>query len=132
MVRMYVSKILPFHSVSIQDPFIFLSISVLSQCRISVCFESVLYLLRVRDTCTVRKLLHEAVYDFYSLLKSVHAGQQFVCGRKKDSDSLTTLIWIVLALASHTSLDHKLCLRAFLLLFLQLDSVVVLFARSWL
>ena len=113
------------HSYSFQSPF-----------EVSAEFPSVLnpfYICYVFEIHVhVCKLLHEAVYDFYSLLKSVHAGQQFVCGRKKDSDSLTTLIWTVLALVSHASLNHTLCLRAFLLLFLQLDSVVVLFARSWL
>ena len=32
-------------------------------------------------------LLHVVVYYFYSLLKSAHAGQQFACSRKKDSES---------------------------------------------
>ena len=67
----------------------------------------------------------EAVYDFYSILKSVHVRQQFTCSRKKDSDSVTALIWIVLAIVSHASLNRTLSLRAFLL-------VVVLFVRSWL
>ena len=91
-------------SYSFQSPF-----------EVCALFLSISNLLYIRD-----KLLHVAVYDFYSLLKSVHAGQQFVCGRKRDSDSLTALIWTVLTLASHASLDHKLCLRAFLLLFLRL------------
>ena len=45
-----------------------------------------------------------AVDDTYSLLKSTHAGQHFTCCRKKGSNSLTTPIRIVLALASHASL----------------------------
>ena len=30
-----------------------------------------------------KQLLHVAVYDFYGLLKGVHAGQQFACSRRK-------------------------------------------------
>ena len=60
------------------------------------------------------------MYYFYSLLKSAHAGQQFACGGKNDSDSLTAPISIVLTLASHASFNHTLCLRAFLLLFFRL------------
>ena len=56
-------------------------------------------------------LLHVEVYDFYNLLKSVHAGQQFACGSKKDSNNLTGPIRIVLVLTSHASLKHILCLR---------------------
>ena len=36
-------------SLSVHDPFVFLSISVQSPCAFFVCFESVLYLFRVRD-----------------------------------------------------------------------------------
>ena len=100
------------HSLSIHDPFVFLSISVQSPCAFSVHFKSVLYSFYVCN-----QLLHMAIYDCYSLLKSAHAGQQFACSRKKDSDSLTAPIWIVLASASHASLNHTLCLCDFLLLF---------------
>ena len=108
-------------SLSVQNPFIFLSNSVRSLYTFSVLFESISYSLHVRD-----QLLHVAVYDFYSLFKSMHAGQQFTCGRKNDSNSLTALIRIVLALASHASLNHTHCLRAFCSC--SFDSVVVLFA----
>ena len=70
------------HLYSIQSPFTF-----------SVHFESGYFVVHVRDCMW-------AVYDFYSLLKSVHAGQQFACGRKKDSDILTTPTRIVLVLTS--------------------------------
>ena len=65
-------------SLSVKNPFVFLSTFVRSPCTFSVRFESVSYSLH---------LLHMAVYDFYSLLKSAHVGQQFACGKKKDSDS---------------------------------------------
>ena len=74
--------------------------------------------------------LHVTVYDFYSSLKSTHAGQHFACSRKKDSDSLTAPILTVLALVSHASLNHTLCLRAFFAPVLL--TVVVLFTWSWL
>ena len=32
-------------------------------------------------------LFQVVVYEFHSLLKSVHAGQQFACSRKKDNES---------------------------------------------
>ena len=65
------------------------------------------------------QLLHMAVLGFYSLLKNGFSGKQFVCGSKKDSDSLTAVIWIVLELVSHTSLNYTFCLRiCFLLQFL--------------
>ena len=53
----------------------------------------------------------------YSLLKSGRVSQQFAFGRKKDSDSLTAVIRIILVLTSHTSLNHTLCLRSFQLSF---------------
>ena len=59
-------------------------------------------------------------FDFYSLLKGVHARQQSTCGSKNDSDSLNAAIPIVLVLTSHTSLNQTLCLHALLLLFFQL------------
>ena len=55
--------------------------------------------------------LHMAVYDFYSLLKSAHACQLFTCSKKKESDSFTASIKIVLVLASYASLNYTLCLR---------------------
>ena len=54
-----------------------------------------------------------SVYDFYSLSKSMYAGQQFACSRKKESDSLAAVRRIILALMSHASLNHTLCIHAF-------------------
>ena len=105
----------PFRSVSfhdflsVHDPFIFLLISVQNMCALFVGFGSVLF------SCS---RLHMALHDYYTLLKSVHASQQFACGRKKDGDSLTTPIRIFLSLASHVSLKHTFCLHAYLLLFI--------------
>ena len=65
-------------SLSVQKPFIFFSTSVRSPYAFSVSFELVSFLFH---------LLHVVVYGFYRLLKSVHAGQKFACGRKKDSES---------------------------------------------
>ena len=67
------------------------------------------------------------VYDFYSLLKSAHAGQQFACGTKKDSKSYRPdmYIIIVLALASHASLNHTLSFSS-----CYSDFDVVLFGKS--
>ena len=67
-----------FSSLVICYPFVFLSTSVQNPCAISVLYESVFIFI---------PSFHVAVYDFYSLLKSVHVGQQFPCGRKKDSES---------------------------------------------
>ena len=41
-----------------------------------------------------------------NLLKSVHVGQQFACGGKKDSDTLTAPIQIVLYYVHATELFH--------------------------
>ena len=43
-----------------------------------------------------------------------------MCGKKKDNNSLTAPIQIVLALASDATLNHTLYLRAFLLVFFRL------------
>ena len=66
-------------------------------------------------------ILHVAVHYFYCLVKSMYAGQQFACGRKKD---IGRKIAIVLALASHVSLDHTLFNVFFLLFFLLSRSTV--------
>ena len=92
--------------------------SAQSPFAVGVYFRSVSNPFYIRSMSAIN--LYVAVYDFYSLLKSAHAGQQFVCGRKNDSDNLATLIPIVLALASNVSLNHTLCLHAFLLLFFRL------------
>ena len=106
------------HSLPVHELFKFLSISVRSPCTFQIRF---IFVMRLQSAFACGSL-------FYSLLKRAHAGQQFACGRKKATDSLTALIWIVLALASHASLYHTLCLRAFSLLFFR--SVVVLLAKS--
>ena len=54
------------------------------------------------------QLLHVAVYEFYTSLKSVHAGKQFACSRKKNSDSVTAVIRSLSAHV-HASLNHTLC-----------------------
>ena len=64
-------------------------------------------------------ILHVVVYDFYILLNSVHAGQQFVCGRKKDSESYRSDTDSLNACFT-TLLNHTLCLCAFLLLYFRL------------
>ena len=103
-------------SLSVHNPFVFISTSVRSPCAFSVRFESVSYLFR---------LLHVAVYTFYGLLKSVHAGHQFMCGRKKDSESYRSDTDSLSAHVTNFAQSHFFCSCSF-------DSDVVLLARSWL
>ena len=49
-----------------------------------------------------------AVYDFYNLLKSTHAGQQFTCGRKKDSESYCSDTDSLSARVTHFAQSHTL------------------------
>ena len=79
----------PFCFRSLVVRYLFMICSYSFQYLFEVCalFLSISNLLYIRD-----QLLHEAVYNFYSLLKNVHAGQQFVCGRKRDSDSLSACV----------------------------------------
>ena len=63
-------------SLSVKNPLVFLSTFIRSPCIFPSCFKYASYSFH---------LLHVAVYYFYSLLKSAHAGQQFACGRKKDA-----------------------------------------------
>ena len=63
-------------SLSDKNPLVFLSTFIRSPCTF----------LSVSNTLHIRSM-HVVVYYFYSLLKSAHAGQQFACSRKKDSES---------------------------------------------
>ena len=60
--------------------------------------------------------LHMAVYGVYE----VHMQGSSSCAVRRKIASLTAQLWIGLMLTSHASLNHTLCLHAFLLLFLQI------------
>ena len=98
---MVCAKNFPFRSV----PFCFRSLVVCYPFKIrSYSFQS-LFEVRAHFPSVLNPfhihLLHVAVYDFYSLLKSVRAHQQLTCGRKKEQ-ILPFPIPIVLAPKSHT------------------------------
>ena len=85
-----------FHSLVVPCPFMIRSYSFQPPFEVCAHFLSISNPFYIRSVFAIS--LNVTVYDFYSLLKSVHAGQQFSCGRKKDSDSLTAPIQIVLML----------------------------------
>ena len=84
-----------FRSWFVRYPFMIRLYFVQSPFKDHTHFPSVLNLFYIRSMFVI-ELLHVALNDFYR----VHAGQQFVCGKNKDNNSLTAPIQIVLALAS--------------------------------
>ena len=115
-----------FGKKNFQFPVMIRSLSVQSLFEVHVHFPSVSNPFYI---CFVFAIsLHMAVYDFDSLLKRAHAGQQFACSKKNDSDSLNALIptvlATVLALASHASLNHTLGCFVFILFFRLCHSTV--------
>ena len=91
------------HLFSVQNQFVFPSTSVRSLCAFSVRFESISYSFH---------LLHVAVYDFYSSVKSMQAGQQFACGGKKVSESYRSDTDSLSARLTRFAQSHT-CLRVF-------------------
>ena len=98
---LYVQRNSSFRSVFVHDSFVFRSQSI------HIPFDP-FYVLPVFVIS-----LHVTVYGFYGA--SMHGSSSCVVRRK--TVSLTIPLQIVLALASHASLNHTFCLRAFLLLF---------------
>ena len=61
---------------------------------------------------------HLVAYNFYTLLKSLCVGQQFMCGKKKDnefhhSDTGSFTVHVTDLAQSQTSLNHTLNLYVF-------------------
>ena len=102
-------------SLSIKIPFVFLSTSIRSPCA----FPSVSNTLHIRSI-----FLLVTVYDFYSLLKSAHAGQQFACGTKKDRKSYRPDTHSLSSCVTHFTQSH------FLFCSCSSNFDIVLFAKS--
>ena len=71
-----------FCSISARDLFIFRSYSVQSLFEVCAFFSPFISLIFV--TCSHAISLHGVFYDLYTLLKGMHAGQQFACGIQEE------------------------------------------------